>query len=68
MHFEVDISVPRPLDDRSLRFLTDVQRSANRVLRLRGDDECITLTVEARGLDGAAALRIASREAGQVHD
>ena len=46
MHYEVDVVVRQPLDDNARRFLSDVQRSAHRVLRFRGDDGTITITVE----------------------
>src|SRR5664279_4537637 len=41
VHFEVDLEIQHPLDDQARRFLTDVQRSANRVLRFRGDERTI---------------------------
>ena len=37
MHYEVDVTVQHPLDANTERFLASVQRSANRVLRFRGD-------------------------------
>ncbi len=67
MHYEVDITVPRPLDDQSLRFLTDVQRSANQVLRFRGDDSSITLTVEAHAMDRDGAVGAARREVAAIY-
>jgi hypothetical protein len=47
MHFEVDVVIQHPLDEQAERFLASVQRSANRVLRFRGDDKRIVVTVEA---------------------
>jgi hypothetical protein len=41
VHFEVDVEIQHPLDEQAKRFLTDVQRSANRVLRFRGNDRRI---------------------------
>jgi hypothetical protein len=67
MHFEVDITVQRPLDDQALRFLSQVQRSANQVVRLRGDDETVTLTVEAHSMDVTGAVRAAVREVANIY-
>ncbi len=67
MHFEVDVVVQHPLDERSERFLTDVQRSANRVLRFRGDDRTITVTVEAHAYDREGAVRSAVAEVARIY-
>jgi hypothetical protein len=49
------------------QFLADVQRSANRVLRFTGDDEPITVTVEAHGMDTTDAIRAAVREVAHIY-
>ena len=67
MHFEVDVVVQHPLDERSRRFLTDVQRSANRVLRFRGDDRTITVTVEAHAYDKEGAVLSAIGEVARIY-
>jgi len=67
MHFEVDVVVQHPLDERSKRFLADVQRSANRVLRFRGDDRTITVTVEAHAYDKDGAVRSAVAEVARIY-
>lgn len=67
MHFEVDVVVQHPLDQQADRFLTSVQRSANRVLRFRGDDQRIVLTVEAHGYDREGAVRAAIREVAHIY-
>ena len=64
MHFEVDVIVQHPLDERSRRFLTDVQNSANRVVRFRGDERSITVTVEAHAYDRDGAVRVGHRRGG----
>lgn len=67
MHFEVDVVVQHPLDERSCRFLTDVQGSANRVLRFRGDDRTITVTVEAHAYDEDGAVVSAMAEVARIY-
>jgi hypothetical protein len=67
VHFEVDVEVQHPLDDRARRFLTDVQRSANRVLRFRGDDQRIIITVEAHAYDREGAVSAAIREVAHIY-
>ena len=59
MHFEVDVVVQHPLDEQASRFLSTVQKSANRVVRFRGDDHRIVVTVEAHAYDRAGAVRAA---------
>jgi hypothetical protein len=66
MHYEVDVTVPHPLDDRNRRFLDSVQRSANRVVRFRGDARSITVTVEVAGLCREDALRAAAGEVARI--
>jgi len=67
MHYEVEVIVPLPLDHRAQRFLSEVQRSANRVLRFHGDDRAITLTVEAHALDPDGAVRAARGEVARIY-
>lgn len=67
MHYEVDVVVRQPLDDNARRFLSDVQRSAHRVLRFRGDDGTITITVEAHALDWDGAIRAARGEIARIY-
>lgn len=67
MHFEVDVMVQHPLDERSRRFLTDVQRSANRVIRFSGDERTITVTVEAHAYDRDGAVRSAIGEVARIY-
>jgi hypothetical protein len=67
MHYEVDVIVQHPLDTRSAAFLSSVQRSANRVIRFRGDDRCIVVTVEAHAFDRDGAVRAAIREVAHIY-
>jgi hypothetical protein len=67
MHFEVDVVVQHPLDQQAERFLTDVQRSANRVIRFRGDDRRIIVTVEAHAYDRGGAVSAAIREVAHIY-
>jgi hypothetical protein len=62
MHYEVDVTIPRPLDEPTSRFLEAVCRSANRVSRFRGDGTGIHLTVEVSGMCREDAVRSAVRE------
>ena len=66
MHYEVDVVVRHPLDERTRRFLTDVQRSANQVVRFRGDDRSVCVTVEVAGLSRVDAVRAAARQIAQI--
>ncbi len=67
MRFEVDVVVQHPLDEQAERFLSAVQRSANRVLRFRGDGQRIVVTVEAHAYDRAGAVRAAIREVATIY-
>ena len=66
MHYEVAVTVQHPLDANTERFLASVQRSANRVLRFRGDHWTITLTVEVAGLSREDAIRGAAGEVARI--
>ena len=67
MHFEVDVIVHCPLDAQAERFLSSVQWSANRVLRFRGDSQCIVVTVEAHAFDREGAIRAAVQEVAHIY-
>ena len=67
MHFEVDVIVQHPLDAKAERFLTSVQRSANRVVRFRGDGQRIVVTVEAHAFDRDGAVRAAIQEVAHIY-
>ncbi|HEY4929346.1 MAG TPA: hypothetical protein VIH95_09365 [Acidimicrobiales bacterium] len=67
MHFEVDVIVQHPLDDQAERFLSSVQRSANRVLRFHGDERRIVVTVEAHAFDRDGAIRAAVQEVAHIY-
>jgi hypothetical protein len=56
------VTIPRPLDESTTRFLEAVCRSANRVSRFRGDGTGIHLTVEVSGMCREDAIRSAVRE------
>ncbi len=66
MHYEVDVTVQHALDANTGRFLDSVQRSANRLLRFRGDDRTITLTVKVAGLCRDDAIRGAAGEVARI--
>jgi hypothetical protein len=67
MHHEVDMIVNRPFDDSARRFLAAAQVSANRVLRFRGDDRSITITLETHAMDGDGAVKVALWEIAHVY-
>jgi hypothetical protein len=67
MHFEVEVVVQHPLNKQAERFLSSVQRSANRVLRFRGDDRRIVVTVEAHAYDREGAVRAAIQEVAHIY-
>jgi hypothetical protein len=62
VRYEVDITIPRSLDDRTERFLESASRSANRLVRFRGSADSISLTVEVAGMCREDAIRSAARE------
>ena len=67
MRFEVDVIVQHPLDAKAERFLASVQRSANRVIGYRGDDQRIVVTVEAHAFDLQGAMRAAAQEVAHIY-
>jgi hypothetical protein len=66
MRYEVDVTIARPLDDRTRRLLEAVQQSANGVARFEGDPGSLTLTVEVSAGDRTNALRAAAGEVARV--
>ncbi len=66
MRYEVDVVIPEPLNDLNRRFLDAVQRSANRLVGFRGDDESITLILDVSGMCREDALRAASSEVARI--
>jgi hypothetical protein len=62
MQYEVDVTIPKPLDDRTRRLLDSACRSANRVIRFTGSEQCLTLTVNVSGMGRDDAIRAAVRE------
>ena len=67
MVYQVDVVVEHPLDEQAKRFLTSVQRSANRVIRFSGNDRCIVVTVEAHAYDREGAVRAAIQEVAHIY-
>ena len=66
MHYEVEVVIPKTLDDRTRQFLNAVQRSANRLVRFTGDSGSIRLTVEVAGLCREDAIRAAAGEVARI--
>jgi hypothetical protein len=62
MHYEVEVTIPKALDEPTRRFLNSVQRSANRLVRFTGDSTSIKLTVDVSGMRPADAVRAAAGE------
>ena len=66
MHYEVAVTIPKALDDRTRRFLDAVQRSANRLVRFSGDGTSVTLIVEVAGMCREDAIRAAAGEVARI--
>ena len=66
MIYEVEVTLPRALDDQTRRFLDAVQRSANRLVRFGGDSASIKLTVEVAGMCREDAIRAAAGEVARI--
>jgi len=66
MQYEVEVIIPKGLDDQTRRFLDAVQRSANRVVRFNGDSGSIRLTVEVAGMCSEDAVRAAAGEVARI--
>jgi len=66
MHYEVEVIIPKPLDDRTRQFLDAVQCSANRVVGFTGDGMSIRMTVEVSGMCRDDAVRAAAGEVARI--
>lgn len=66
MRYEVDVTIPEPLDDRTQRFLESACCSANRLIRFEGGTHSISLTVEVAGMCREDAIRSAVREVAMI--
>ncbi len=66
MHYEVVVTIPKALDDRSRRFLEAVQHSANRLIGFTGDHSSIELKVDVAGMSREEALRAAAGEVARI--
>ena len=66
MHYEVEVIVPRALDDRTRRFLDSVQRSANQLVRFNGDSASIKLIVDVAGMCREDAVRAAAGKVARI--
>ena len=66
MHYEVEVIIPKALDDPTRRFLDAVQRSANRLVRFSSDGVSTTLTVEVAGMCREDAVRAAAGEVARM--
>ena len=66
MQYEVEVTIPQPLDERTRRFLDMVRRSANRLVRFAGDAGSIRLTVEVTGQCRQDAVRAAAGEVARI--
>jgi hypothetical protein len=66
MHYEVEVIIPKALDDTTRQFLDAVQRSANRLVRFSGDSASIKLTVEVCGMRREDAVRAAVGEVARM--
>ena len=64
--YEVEVTLPRALDDQTRRFLDAVQRSANRLVRFGGNSDSIKLTVEVAGMCREDAISAAAREVARI--
>lgn len=66
MHYTVEVTIPRALDDPTRRFLDSVQRSANQLVRFSGDSASIKLIVEVSGMRSGDAVRAAAGEVARI--
>ena len=60
------MTIAKPLDGQSCRFLDAVQRSANRLVGFTGDTYSTTLTVEVAGMCREDAVRAAAGEVARM--
>ena len=66
MRYEVEVIMPKPLDDATRRFLDAVQRSANQLVSFSGDRTSTTLVVEVAGMAPEDAVRAAAGEVARI--
>jgi hypothetical protein len=66
MSYEVEVMIPKDLDEQTRRFLDAVQRSANRVVRFSGDSGSIRLVVDVSGMCPEDAVRAAAGEVARI--
>jgi hypothetical protein len=66
MHYEVEVTIRKPLDDQNRRFLEAIERSANRLIHFTGDDTSIRLTVDVSAMDREQAVRAAAGEVARI--
>ncbi len=66
MRYAVEVTVARPLDDRTRRFLEAVRRSANGLAGFAGDHRSVRLAVEVSAGDRREALRAAAGEVARI--
>jgi hypothetical protein len=64
--YEVEVTLPRALDDQTRRFLDAVQHSANRLVRFGGDGSSTKLIVEVAGMCREDAIRAAAGEVARI--
>jgi hypothetical protein len=66
VNYEVEVAIPKSLDDQTRQFLDAVQRSANRLVRFGGNSASINLTVEVAGMCREDAIRAAASEVARI--
>lgn len=66
MHYEVDVTIARALDDSTRRFLEAVRQAANRLTGFEGDHRRVTLTVEVTAGCPTDAVRAAAGEVARI--
>jgi hypothetical protein len=66
MRYEVEVIIPKPLDDSTRRFLDSVQRSANQLDSFSGDRASTTLVAGVAGMAPEDAVRAAAREVARI--
>jgi hypothetical protein len=66
MRYEVEVTMPKPLDDTTRRFLDAVQRSANQLVGFSGDSTSTTLVVEVAAMASEDAVRAAAGEVARI--
>ena len=66
VHYRVEVTIAKPLDDQSCRFLDAVQRSANRLVGFSGDTCSTTLMVEVSVMCREDAVGAAAGEVARI--